>query len=221
VIPAKINNRWELMLPEWRAEFHAARPHWEAARLTDMHARLKPRSMLFDIGSEEGDLTTLYASWGHSVYWFEPVAAACRTTIETLGANALGGMGSQTFVGNINRKGTVTEEASRPDPGFAHLDERDDLPVMRLDDFPLIPDALTIDVEGSELEVLKGAVDKLEAHHPMVWVSIHPDFMIERYGQTPEELHDFMETLGYRSKFLAFDHEEHWRFDETGGDFAP
>lgn len=212
--PGLINHRWELNLPDWRIDFHAERPHWEAGRLSDMYARLEPGDIIFDIGSEAGDFTTLFASWGLEVYWFEPVGASARTTIETLAANNLGAIGWQGFVADINRPGITELGLSTADPGFAHLNERLDLAACRLDDRPdlPIPDALTIDVEGSEFEVLKGAARLLKEHHPIVWVSIHPEFMEERYGTKEEELHALMAELGYVSKFIAFDHEHHWRF---------
>lgn len=66
-----------------------------------------------------------------------------------------------------------------------------------------------IDVEGSELAVLRGARRTLEQVHPKVFCSVHPEFM-RTLGEDPQELHDLMAGLGYERTYLATDHEEHW-----------
>jgi hypothetical protein len=75
-----------------------------------------------------------------------------------------------------------------------------------------VADALTIDVEGAELEVLRGAKDVLKLAEPIVWVSVHPDLMEKNYGSTPADLNLFMERLNYRGELLASSNEEHFLF---------
>lgn len=60
--------------------------------------------------------------------------------------------------------------------------------------------------------MLTGARRTLQNHRPRVWVSIHPQFMDDTHGDTPEELQAFMSELGYEAEHLATDHEEHWLF---------
>lgn len=79
-------------------------------------------------------------------------------------------------------------------------------------DAGLEPDALTIDVEGAEAEVLRGAAKVLATHHPIVWVSIHPDLMARDYGTVPKTVHAYMTGLGYHGTHLATDHESHWSY---------
>lgn len=76
----------------------------------------------------------------------------------------------------------------------------------------IVPDALTMDVEGAELLILRGARQTLKMYKPKVWISIHPDLGERDYGITKEETLKFMQDLGYKSEFLAKDHEEHWYF---------
>jgi len=73
-------------------------------------------------------------------------------------------------------------------------------------------DVITIDVEGSELEVLRGAEQTLRALRPIVFVSVHPEFMRERWGQTPDDLLVQMEMWDYIPTYLGYDHEQHWIF---------
>jgi FkbM family methyltransferase len=76
-----------------------------------------------------------------------------------------------------------------------------------------IPQGFTMDAEGAELLVLRGAINTLRNHHPLVWVSIHPKFMMDRFKNSAEELHELMKQLGYNETLLAADHEEHWFFN--------
>lgn len=88
-------------------------------------------------------------------------------------------------------------------------------PQIRLDDlvgrFDVWPDAITIDVEGAELNVLHGAHGLLREHHPLVWCSVHRR-MMEDFDATAEQLLDFMDDCRYAGEHLATDHEEHWIF---------
>lgn len=111
------------------------------------------------------------------------------------------------------------------DHAFLHLAQHDHMvPQVTLDTLvrdgnwngqPLKVDAITIDVEGSELTVLRGAERILREDRPLVWVSVHTDeqWMDENYpldGRDAVVL--FMESHGYVGELLAIDHEEHWFF---------
>jgi FkbM family methyltransferase len=94
--------------------------------------------------------------------------------------------------------------------------ESDPVPEMTLDDLVersgIVPDALTIDVEGAEHLVLNGATQTLLDHRPLVWISIHPDLMLKHYDALDSEVHEFMSVIGYHGQHLADDHESHWLF---------
>lgn len=76
-----------------------------------------------------------------------------------------------------------------------------------------MPAGITMDVEGAEFLVLQGAVEVLKAAHPRLWISVHPDFMRERFHHDPVALHIFLNRLGYKETLLAKDHEEHWLWE--------
>lgn len=242
MIPTRINGRWELLLPEHRAvrpQWDIANGGWERERLDAMCSVIKPGDVVFDVGAEEGDFPALYASWGADVVMFEPNPYVWPNIRAIWQANELpapwgyfvGFACNQTNLLPFELEPIFAEpdRAGWPacafgavigDHGFRNVSERfHDTPQIRIDDFRQFagtsPDVLTLDVEGAELEVLKGAEQTLRETRPIVFVSIHPDFIRDMYGNTAADVHEFMDDLGYVATHLATDHEEHWLF-ETG-----
>lgn len=228
-----INNRWELFLPEHRA----ARPEWETGwevpRLDSMAKNIGPGDVVYDIGTEEGDISALCQSWigkgDGGMFLFEPNERVWPNIRAIWEANHLK-MPICTFVGFA---GEVTRGDFRfcemqddvwppsahgpliSDHGFCQLNERPDIKSVRLDDFCEFcepPTVMTIDVEGSEYRVLRGAEYVLRTAMPIIYLSVHDTFMREQYGDEPQHLYDFMADLGYRSKILGMDHELHVAF---------
>lgn len=74
----------------------------------------------------------------------------------------------------------------------------------------LRPDILKIDVEGAELEVLKGAEATLKLHKPVIFLSVHPA-ALARMKQTERDVLDWLRIRGYQCDVLARDHEVHVR----------
>lgn len=221
--PTVLGNRWILNLPDHRNEFWRQHPNWEVRRLLHMKARIKPDDVICDVGAEQGDLSALYASWvpDGGVVLIEPQPLYWPIIQETFEANGLA-MPKASFVGFAagRRSDTVGSAVRRwpsevdgepgPDAGFYHLNEHSTqyATLDQLCDDP--PTALVIDVEGSELRVLRGATEMLGRHKPKLWVSIHPPEMVGRYGDEPQALLDFVESHGYRWEFLAFHGELHF-----------
>jgi FkbM family methyltransferase len=56
-------------------------------------------------------------------------------------------------------------------------------------------DAMKIDVEGFELHVLRGAEKSIRQNDPLVFLEVHPDYLV-RYGTSVDELVAYLEKLG-------------------------
>lgn len=216
-----INGRWPLNLPKHRAE-RPEWPYWEATRLAAMHHYIQPGDVVYDIGAEAGDFSALFATWGARVVLIEPNPKAWPTIRAVWEANDLTPMAcslamvsdvQESFAASL-RFGQWPDESQEPIDiahGFAHIGEGD-YPTVTLDwlVFSDMPDVITMDVEGGEGHVIRGASRVLSEVRPAVFMSIHPQFMADLYGEHPKEIHDAMKAYGYHGRFLCEDHEQHW-----------
>lgn len=229
--PTLINNRWPLVLPQHRAE-RPEWPWWEAARLSAMNEFIGEGSVVYDVGAEEGDFPALWASWGAEVVCAEPnprVWPNIKWIFEHNDVLSPIGMWSGFFgdesddisddelAAVVSRWPESAHGELIGDHGFCQLWERPDIPRTTIDQVMRVvkaPTVITIDVEGSELHVLKGASDCLTVWKPVVFVSIHPSFMLDQYGieNGREQIHAYMQSKGYEATHLATDHEEHWLY---------
>ena len=227
-----LNNAYPLWLPleripQWERWHEGA--GWEVARLASLHANIMPGDVVYDIGAELGDFSALFATWGARVCLFEPGYRAWPNIAATWQGNNLppplgcwpGFLDDQTDdLGQAYLRTRRYQQWPRQSRGviavenhFARPEERPDIPHVTLDDYvaasSVIPTVLTIDVEGSEVRVMKGAREVLAAHHPLVFISEHPQIIADTYNYPITLLHDFMAQQDYQRLELAIDHEVH------------
>lgn len=218
-----INNKWNILLPKHRAE-RKEWPYWEAARLQTMHDILQPQDVLLYIGAEEGDMAALCQMWGAKVCLFEPNARVWPNIKAIWDANGLedplmcypGFASNETKNQGLIAKDCWPAEANGEvisDHGFKELQDPGEIPQTKIDDLNLEKvDAISIDVEGSEWEVLKGALETIKKFKPKIWISIHPEFMNRIYDQYQFDLRQWIKELGYFEQMLDYQHELHLYF---------
>jgi FkbM family methyltransferase len=153
---------------------------------------LRPGQMFFDVGANVGYYTVLgsrLVGVSGSVLAFEPVlrnlfclhrhlilnhcqnasvvAAACSNAFTLASFSA----GSNFATGHLEAPGGLQ---SRLDSGRWNL-----VPTVTVDSVAnrigASPDVIKIDVEGAELDVLRGAEAVLKTKHPRIFLSIHSD----------------------------------------------
>ena len=62
---------------------------------------------------------------------------------------------------------------------------------------------LKIDVEGAEAEVLRGGMELLQQHKPVLLIEVHT-YALKDFGSSREELLGLLEGLGYEEKIISF-----------------
>ena len=219
MIKTKINDKWDILLPEHRA-IKSDWPYWEAKRLASIYETVQKGDIVYYIGAEEGDMCGLLAMWGAKLVLFEPNDRVWSNIKAIFEANEL--ETPSCFVG-FAANTTTSMELMHEWPKCAYgniignhgfkslIEEGNSLPTIKIDDitsdYP--PDMITLDVEGSEFEVLRGAEQTLLNYHPDIYLSLHPEFMFHQYGEYSGDLRKWIKNRGYTEVLLDYQHEVH------------
>lgn len=224
MVRAVLNGEYEIVLPAHRA----ARPEWytdagwERERLAHMHSTVKPGDNVIYVGAEEGEMAALLQMWGAEVFLVEPNELVWPNIRAIWEANQLESPAG-IYVGFCGRKHSDNYLAGLPnsdwpecaygpvihDHGFKELRDPGMRPVTIIDEMAFIPQMISMDVEGAEWEVLQGAERIIDTHHPRIYLSLHPEFLIDQYGKYSREVRDWLIGKGYRETWLAHEHEMH------------
>jgi len=205
-----------------------------------MEENLKRGDVLFDIGVADGWLSAIYAQFvgAENLCLFEPSVDSWPNIRSIWEANSLP-TPRATFCGFVSNKTLLIPPQLNHNPSqrdgwpvaaydddlqeelhFRTIKERThDTPQTTVDDFVartgIIPSALSIDVEGAEVLVLRGAEDTLRKYHPLVWLSLHTinGAIFYDYGHSGWDALQVMYRCGYRSpEYLEIYGDEHWLF---------
>src|ERR1051325_3980070 len=207
---------------------------WETIEVKSFRAfvdALCPGDVVFDVGAAIGAYTLLaLKKTGSSgrVVAYEPLDFArqhlashlrwnggeTRTTIRDVCCGASSGTADFYYVPGEaeGMSGLVPVE------GF----HKREVKVVTLDEeiinLGIVPNLLKIDVEGAELDVLKGAEKLLKEKHPILLVSLHPRALAKR-GESPDAVIHWLNGRGFKHEIVAADHEIHVlaRPDESTG----
>ena len=236
MVKCKLNDEFEIIIPKHRAD----RPDWyteqgwEKARLKSMSEHLGKGDNIYYIGAEEGEMPALCQMWGADVFLFEPNPAvwpnikAIWTANKLKIPNIIVGFASNVdkmpdvlnYDKDIDKDGwpVIASEPVIGNHGFKELYlEADNYPQVKIDTivnrskYP--PTALSIDVEGSEFEVLKGARQTIAQYKPKIWLSLHPEFLIQQWGVYGRDVRNWIIDLGYKETLLDYQHECHLLYE--------
>lgn len=232
-----IKEDWRLVESPYHYEYWLPRPladwdvfdYWERERFDSMKEHLNYGDILYDIGTEQGWCNLIYAEfvgpenmvlieptkefWGNIRHTWEknydvpPLACYWGLFDEYTRDDYDKGFDiwGDSDVAIIDRNKYQYIHESSSDITHITLDKF-------VDETGIVPDAVTMDVEGAELLILRGGEKTLKKYKPKLWVSIHPDLGERDYEITKQMTLDYLEGLGYTGEHLATDHEEHWYF---------
>jgi len=196
---------------EFQAELaESAHARGEVAFLESM---AKPGTNALDVGANRGVSTVALArkvgAAGH-VYAFEPVPEYHAVLTDTLRRNQAENVSTfQLALGE--RRGRIPFYKHGGGSGIAPADDAEQIqvPVTTVSRFliehrPLSIDLISMDCEGSELDVLRGAGELLRNGGPDIFCEVHHG-ALEGLGQTVRMLAAFLEDLGYAIQPIAIE----------------
>jgi FkbM family methyltransferase len=171
---------------------------YEREKIDRLLTCLNPKSVFYDIGANVGYYSLVAARKCQSIFAFEPLPANFDylrrhiainqlqncTPIEAAVADHEGMVsfseGNSTCEGAIRETGTLLVHA------------------LRLDTFieqARVPDVMKIDVEGGELDALRGAKRLLTEHHPVIFLATHSN-------ELDRKCREFLLQCGYQVENL-------------------
>lgn len=221
------NDKWPIKLLDHLSIMNVSQwKFWEKERMATMYAAIRPTDVILDIGTCNGDMSAVFAKWvpRGEIILVEPSPDFWPIIRATFEANNLTNfkcyevlVSNETLeIDNGTERGAWPESSNdevKLETGFAHLNEKPKIPVMKIDDMKLNHvDVITMDIEGSEYEALQGAQEIIMRDKPILFISVHPEFMWREHHHSPDDLLVMLKLWGYEGTYLAFDHEQHWMF---------
>ncbi len=176
-------------------EYFASMDSYQPKQRERSLALVPNRRRALDIGAHVGLWTRGLVEQFEQVIAFEPVAEFRQC----LRRNVVSPRLTLIPVALGNHSGSVAIEIPSQQSGNAHVvdacQQSRDMPICRLDDFEFGPiDYIKIDVEGYELDVLRGAEQTLRRWQPVV--TLEQKTHAERYGHGQYEAVRFLEQVG-------------------------
>jgi FkbM family methyltransferase len=196
------------LLPEYR---HAG---WNPAEYAAFRAAARPGGVVLDVGADVGAYAVLFGRWvapEGRVYAFEPAAAALAGLRRHLALNGVDGVVRPVHAAVSDRTGRGAL-AGAGGQGTARLagegnQGEESVATVTIDDFcareGVLPTVVKIDVEGWELEALRGARETIARAGSglALFVEMHPGIWRER-GMDPAELRAELARQGLHAEPL-------------------
>ncbi|MGA1869109.1 MAG: FkbM family methyltransferase [bacterium] len=182
---------------------------WEKEVTEFILSRIKPGFIVLDIGADIGYYTLLFAKLvgpsGHVVS-FEPIPKAKWYLDKNIEINKFNNVTSHSFA-LFDKKGYVCLEdpfhTSKINPSKQNISSNDIRVEMKVFDECAAEMGITqvnlvkIDVEGAELNILRGMRNTLQEQHPALLVEVHPQ-QIQTFNFSAPDIIDFLSELNYQ-----------------------
>jgi len=181
---------------------------WEPEVTGAFRALVRPGDVVFDIGGDAGYYSLLFAlstTASGRVYVFEPIPKAIQRIEENAKLNsfeqievirtALGSNAGSFVLEKPFEESRINLQKQQPGP--------DDIlvQVVRFDDLATersLPraDLIKIDVEGAEMEILRGMENYVATHRPAFAIELHPS-LLPQFGSSVDEVTSWLRIRGY------------------------
>jgi FkbM family methyltransferase len=199
IVMGRLRGKWWIVWSSFRSCWLGL---YELDKQRIFNTLVKPGDVVFDVGANAGYYTllgTVLAGPEGKVFAFEPLprnAAIIRRHVEM---NKLSNV--TVYEGAVSDRAGTARFDSGVIPEMAHLSESGGIEVRTFKLDSLLaegvppPAVMKIDVEGAEVDVLNGARQMIETHHPTMMVATHS---VPLFEQTKA----FLESLGYEVRVL-------------------
>lgn len=182
---------------------------WEPDVTKFISSWIKPDITVLDIGADIGYYTLLFAKLvgpKGKVYSFEPIPKAKWYLDENIKNNKLNNVETFSFA-LFDKQGHVCLEdpfiKSKINLSKKTLRKNDIMVEMKIFDSwrpnEIIEkvDLVKIDVEGAEMNILRGMKATLQNERPSILVEVHP-YQLKSFGFTASDLVEFLTTFAYK-----------------------
>lgn len=187
-IPWQVNGVEYRIDPKERPRFGH---DYESDTAAFLAARIKPGMVCYDVGANVGAYVLQLGRWSApsgAIYAFEPNAGAREVLSKHVAWNGLTHRVRIVAAAVSSNPGEQTLYAegangmsrlAQPNNALAHTAHEEKVTVTTIDAFcsednpP--PDVLLLDIEGFEIEALRGARATILAHRPIIVVEMHPN----------------------------------------------
>lgn len=160
---------------------------------------LNGESVAVDIGAHIGTFALPLAAVAGKVIAFEPSPEASAFLARNAAENNVSLQLINKALGSKKGSGTIMMR-NASNAGANTLVEGGDIPVTTLDDEIMHADFIKMDVEGMELDVLKGGARLIERARPVVLFEVNLS-QLRAHNASPRALEQFFTERGYRLYF--------------------
>jgi FkbM family methyltransferase len=181
----------------------------DPAEMAVIRAIVRPGDEVVDAGANIGVYTLLLAHLAGPagrVVAVEPGPLAATRLRENVARNRLdqvevveAAVGSEPGEGAISLDSDVSNTLV-PEPGITRVAT---VPLVTLDSLAADPSFIKLDVEGYEMEALRGA-PRLLGQRPALQVEL-TEHQLQRMGSSGEEIRQLLHSAGYRTGFPVMD----------------
>ena len=191
---------------------------WNTDEYDVFRRSVRPGDVVFDVGANLGAYTLLFAQWvgaGGRVFAFEPAQEPFEGLMKLLDANGLSSRVTAMQTAVSGREGAVRLLVDAADGSSRILEDADGRHAIEVQTVTIdavcrregvVPSLIKIDVEGAELEVLRGARATIAAGGSALklYVEMHPSLW-PNFGAMRAEIEAELAYQGLCAKRLDGD----------------
>ena len=155
----------------------------------------RPKQIVIDIGAQYGDYAILCSKiYKAKVYTFEPLPQNFKEILKNIRLNGLEEDQIKAFnvaLSDENKEKYITFDGDMANSIGKGKKIR--IKFRTLDSYKIKPDIIKIDVEGFEVNVLRGAIKTIKKYKPKIIIETHS-------RELEEQVKEMLTSLGYKLK---------------------